>query len=406
MSLKGIHSGHVLGTAALLAPIAGVFAPLLIAPITIIAILGLLANHALHHGARFHSDRPLIAAVGILLSWAVISLFWTIDTQDAVAKSAVVVGVGVISCAALVLGPSLIEHERHALRRYVLAGVAGGFLLLFFELATSGTISQDVLGKAPIKYSPINMFNRTPSVLLLFVWPAVAILWRSWPLLAIGLIGLGFISAYLLPSTSASIAYTVGSVFFFIALSAPRGASLFLALAIAFGILTAPFLPRVAPVLDPATIRENTSSQNASLIHRLDIWAFTIKKIEERPLIGWGLNASRAIPGGDERYNLYGRDGRVIGQGDRLPLHPHNGALQIWLELGLPGAICFAALFGLAALRTVRQTERAGAAAALAAIATAAPIWLLSFGIWQTWWLAMLVLTAMLTTALVAPNRS
>lgn len=406
MWLKNIHSGHVLGIAALLAPTIGVFAPLLIAPLALIAVLGVLTQRVLSQGANPHSDKILIAIVCALLGWAAISLLWTVNDKDAIAKYAVVMGFGLLSAAALVFGPSLIEHERHALRRFVLIGIAAGFLFFFFEIATSGAISQGILGKVPFKDSTITLFNRTSSVLFLFVWPAVAVLWRSSPPVALGLIGIGFVAAYLLPSASALIGYSIGVAFFLISLPAPKGAGLFLALSIAFVILTAPFLPKVAPILDPATIRENSNSNNASYLHRLDIWKFTIRKIEERPLAGWGFNASRTIPGADERYEVKARDGQVIGQGNRLPLHPHNGALQVWLELGLPGAIGFAALFGIAALRTMRQTDNAGAAAALAAIATAAPIWLLSFGIWQTWWLAMLVLTSLLTAALIAPNRT
>lgn len=403
---KNIHSGHVLGAAALLAPTAGVFAPLLIAPIALVTILGLLAQRLLFQSPSAYSDRLFITVVCALLGWAGISLFWTIDLQDAVTKYVVVTGFSLLSAAALIFGPNLVEHERHTLRRFVLTGTVAGFLFFFFEMATSGIISQDVLGKVPFKDSTITLFNRTSSVLFLFIWPAVAVLWRSWPLLALGLIGIGFVAAYILPSASALIGYSIGVAFFFISLPAPKGASLFLALSVAFAILTAPFLPRIAPILDPATIRQSSNSNNASYLHRLDIWDFTIRKIEERPIAGWGFNASRVIPGADDHYELKARNGRVIGQGNRLPLHPHNGALQVWLELGLPGAIGFASLFGLAALRTMRQTDNAGAAAALAAIATAAPIWLLSFGVWQTWWLAMLVLTSLIIAALIAPSRT
>ena len=33
--------------------------------------------------------------------------------------------------------------------------------------------------------------------------------------------------------------------------------------------------------------------------HRLEIWHFAGQRIAERPLLGWGLDASRAIPGGN-----------------------------------------------------------------------------------------------------------
>ncbi len=52
------------------------------------------------------------------------------------------------------------------------------------------------------------------------------------------------------------------------------------------------------------------------------------------------------------------------------------------------------------------QADAAGRAAAVATLATAAPIWFLSFGIWQTWWLSVLILSTLLTVSLIAPERS
>ena len=79
-----------------------------------------------------------------------------------------------------------------------------------------------------------------------------------------------------------------------------------------------------------------------SVGHRLLIWDFAGKRIAERPLLGWGLDASRAIPGGKEL---------IRPDQKRLPLHPHDAALQVWLELGLPGAVLFALLLGWLWLR-------------------------------------------------------
>ena len=84
--------------------------------------------------------------------------------------------------------------------------------------------------------------------------------------------------------------------------------------------------------------------------HRLLIWSFAGDRIAERPLIGWGLDASRAIPGGDD----------PIRPGESwMPLHPHNAALQLWLELGVPGAVLFALLAALALARLAARSMAA-----------------------------------------------
>jgi O-antigen ligase len=83
-----------------------------------------------------------------------------------------------------------------------------------------------------------------------------------------------------------------------------------------------------------------------------------------------------------------------------MPLHPHNGALQLWLELGVIGALIGAALMlalGVAASRSAAPAAGAGM------LASAAVTGMLSFGLWQAWWVASLLL-AMVALALV-PRR-
>jgi len=108
----------------------------------------------------------------------------------------------------------------------------------------------------------------------------------------------------------------------------------------------------------------------ASWAARLHIWSFTVARIAEKPVLGWGLDASRAFPEG-------------------IPLHPHNGALQLWLELGLPGALIMAGLWALIFRAIARHIDErpAGAAVgtAVACLATGA----VSYGLWQEWWLAL-----------------
>lgn len=399
------HTGHVLGVAALLAPSMGVFAPNLVSPLAICTMVGLLVLRNANRENGIRSDPILFTIIASILGWSMVSLFWTINFSEALWKWAAIAGFALLATAALILAAPMAEHERHTLRRFVLSGIALGFVSFFVEMASDGAIVQNGFGKVPISGYVLGLFNLTPSFLFLFIWPAVGILWRTSPYLGLALLGLGAAAAVILPSASAAIGFISGVVFFFSSLLAPRGANLFVAATIAIGIVIAPFVPRIAPALAPAEIRSNSSSPNSSLLHRLDIWSFTIERIEERPLIGWGFNASRAVPDGGARYYVRDRSGQVVGQGDRLPLHPHNGALQIWLELGLPGAIAFAALFALVALRCNRQTDSPGMAAALAALATAGPIWLLSFGVWQTWWLSVLFLSALFTVSLIAPER-
>lgn len=134
----------------------------------------------------------------------------------------------------------------------------------------------------------------------------------------------------------------------------------------------------VALVLDHLHLVANGAPQvgKMSWAARLDIWRLAERLIEQKPFTGWGLDASRTIAG--------------------IPLHPHNAALQIWLELGLPGAAIAAVVFtwifyGIGELQA-EDPEMAGAAAG--AVAAYLVIGALSFGVWQEWWLGLGALTA------------
>jgi O-antigen ligase len=139
--------------------------------------------------------------------------------------------------------------------------------------------------------------------------------------------------------------------------------------------------------------------------HRLLIWSFAGDRIAERPLTGWGLDSSRAIPGGDEPI----RPGETW-----MPLHPHNAALQVWLELGAPGAVLFALLVATI-WGTLARVEWPGlfAAAAGGSLTIAFVGCFATYGIWQEWWLGtwsfslfLILVMARVAARAASPDRA
>ncbi len=145
------------------------------------------------------------------------------------------------------------------------------------------------------------------------------------------------------------------------------------------------FAPIVVALVGPALSGHALASGvgKASWAARLDIWRFTEGLIERKPLVGWGLDASRSFPG-------------------IIPLHPHDAALQLWLELGAPGAVLAALVwtFVFAGIARLYVRDRNLAAAATGAAIAYAVIGALSFGVWQEWWLALGALAAVVVTLL------
>ena len=153
------------------------------------------------------------------------------------------------------------------------------------------------------------------------------------------------------------------------------------AIAMVAFIAAAPII--LPPLAGVAALRHDAEEVKFSAWHRLEIWSFVGGKIAQKPVFGWGLDSSRVIPGGNAII-----PGAPSGQ-QWLPLHPHNAALQLWLELGAPGALLFA-LFVAWVWLALGNAPWAPlyAAATGSSLVTALIVGFSSYGVWQEWWIA------------------
>ncbi|HIB69448.1 MAG TPA: glycosyltransferase, partial [Phycisphaerales bacterium] len=124
------------------------------------------------------------------------------------------------------------------------------------------------------------------------------------------------------------------------------------------------------------------STPYENLRTRFKIWDFVGKRIAEKPLVGWGMNASRSIPGGSDTLPHL-TDPSPHMRISILPLHPHNVVLQWWLELGLIGAaIAAAAIISLVLGMTRWIKNNEVLAAGLALLAVVGAVSFMSYGAW------------------------
>jgi O-antigen ligase len=91
--------------------------------------------------------------------------------------------------------------------------------------------------------------------------------------------------------------------------------------------------------------------------------------------------------------------------GPGIQLHPHNNPLQIWMELGVIGAVAAAAFWVLALGRLSRPRPDL-AVAATAGCAAAYLLFGVNFGVWQEWWLALGALVPLLAAMNTAPREA
>jgi O-antigen ligase len=136
-----------------------------------------------------------------------------------------------------------------------------------------------------------------------------------------------------------------------------------------------------------------------SALHRVYIWNFVVGRIADKPLLGWGLDAARRMPGGQDIVTM-GENcpgGAPLFVGQKLPLHPHNAILQTWLELGAAGIVLGFGGLILTLGRVYARRRRVVAAVLVASSVAGTLVALVSYGVWQEWFLSSLMLAAAVT---------
>ena len=226
-------------------------------------------------------------------------------------------------------------------------------------------------------------FNQLAAALATFALPAAALLMcRRHRLAAAAAVAAMAVTVWSLEGTAAKT---------ILVLSLPAATAIYIwrrpaiRIAAALSVLAVVTAPLTFPRLEglPALVRAADSYKD-SAGHRLLIWSFVGDRIAERPFFGWGLDASRAIPGGQEE---------ILPARRWLPLHPHNAALQAWLELGAGGAALLALIVAALWMGLGRVSwPPLYVAAAGGSLAGTLVGSFGAYGLWQEWWLGAFAL--------------
>ena len=178
--------------------------------------------------------------------------------------------------------------------------------------------------------------NRGAVALALIAWPVTALLRArglGWTALALP-VALGLASLFL-ESAAATLGLAAGVAAVLLALCHRRAG---LAVTLAAGVLVFVAMPFAARKMhDHGWHRAEWLAASAQ--HRIEIWEFSVQRIAEKPLLGWGFDGSRHM---ESLYPDPSETGRVVAA-----LHPHSAPLQIMLELGAVGAVIALALLWL-----------------------------------------------------------
>ena len=381
------------GTAALAAaalvisPLA-VLAPLGLAPLQAALALILLAVAPRRVFAGVGRVLPLAVMVAALALWATVSASWSILPEHSLLEGLRFFAIGTGGLIVLSAALDLPPRAGKRIAQFTAAGVLLAILLLALERFDNFAVVRLLHGVGSDYPLLFTRYDRGVTTMVLVFWPALTAARKTWQ--GAVLVLCVFAAAWVMSSLASLLGLGAGVAAFALAYRFPRSVA---AALIATLLAAATVLPAVVPSYQSTVaFQERAPWFKQSGIHRLLIWRFTADRIAERPLLGWGMDASRELPGGHRDFTTT-LPGIKLSPGDEaLPLHPHDAALQWRVELGLPGtALCLAIIFwGLWHVGFKARMLPARRAAALGFAGTAMVIGLLSFGAWQAWWLSCL----------------
>jgi O-antigen ligase len=327
--------------------------------------------------------RPVV--IGLLLAftaWAVLCAAWSpYQAVEQGLKVALLVPVGLMFAAAATADADM--------RRLTAAGGLATVIVLIVLLAIEAGMDMPFNRAAQPDIDPgqlIRNVGRGAAFLVVVAWGAVA------SLFAVGGGARFGAAALVLAATAAislqfdqfanAVAFAAGLAAFMFAFALPRFGVLVVTGGLALWALIAPF---ATPLI--LSNQRLVDALPLSWAARAGIWDFVCARILEQPLIGHGLEASRAV---EDRIQVRELDMRGI------PMHPHSASLQIWYETGAIGAVLAATalLLGGSWLARAYGGDRTSAAAAAGTIAAAGVIANVSFGAWAEWWIATMFIAA------------
>lgn len=355
-------------------------------PLLIIALMSYPSFRMIVQHLKKVTLEPLGLSVLALLGWCCISLLWAEQPNPLT----LVRLIAVIALAFLL--PSLISMLDTASKKTLTYILIASFVfvlgILLIEGLTDAWLHRQIRPQdaAPREGEWVPYLEmvaaRGTAMLAPFSFLVATFISRTsnqrW--LGIGFVVLACIAAYMLPMEASGIAILVGATAYGITRWQPKIALKAIFLSCAAAMTLSPVA--ISNLINRAELDSFGIDVSRNEAQRLAIWEFTAGEVVKRPILGHGFDSSRVIGA---------RDNTVDGTNwQAMPLHPHNAFLQIWLELGFIGITltCFI-LWGMWQQLLKWSSDPKDLAIYAATWCAVLTIALISFGIWQYWWIAL-----------------
>lgn len=395
------RTGKMMAIALAFAPLLALIAPRAMAGYPLLIGLAAFISLAFLHKSLPSINRPaLIAACGIL-TLSLCSTLWAFSPEEALDRT--------IQTFPILLGLVLLISAAGNLDA---RAMASGIRLMPYILAFTGLImAMEYWLNYPVyrmlnnvdvtkKVNP-SLLNRGQIIMALTAFSAFATAWileKGWRrhILLASCIGTLAASAAFSSSQSAQMGLLAGALCMIIFPAEKNWAWRILILLIVGFLIALPWISYAAFVwADDINASKYFGNGGAYGAQRLEIWHFIAGKIFQHPLLGYGTEAARMMTFTTDKLYF---DSNTV-------LHPHDFGLQVWLEFGALGIVLASLMLGWiceAIHKTPLPVRRFILSAFIVTLAVAST----SYGMWQGWWLGLLILVAAYSVILTRISKS
>jgi O-antigen ligase len=340
-----------------------------------------------------------------LILWVMVSCLWSINFANSF-FSAVKFSTEFLLGILLIGNITKLDTNREKLERILIASLLASGIIFFIESLTGGKASiafKELIQKKETQVFLLHNLDRGMALLTLVSWVVISIFLKRGNRAAAFLLYFALLEGLSFSDNLAALVahFIAGGVFLLTRLTILRNPKIlsFLLLISSLSMIIFAFK------INPLKISEKNEVLPISAKHRLFIWNFVAKNSKEYPLLGIGFNSSKKFPVTDSQIiELFGQKLHP------LPLHPHNNILQVYFELGAIGLILYLSLACKYLLiigknyKTTSSRNKDLICSLYACFSVYFIIAMISYNVWQSWWLFSALWIAALYSMLIIPE--
>ena len=340
-----------------------------------------------------------------LILWVMVSCLWSINFVNSF-FSAVKFSTEFLLGILLIGNINKLDINREKLETILITSLLASGIIFFIESLTGGKASiafKELIQKKETQVFLLHNLDRGMALLTLVSWVVISIFLKGGNRAAAFLLYFALLEGLSFSDNLAALVahFIAGGVFLLTRLTILRNPKIlsFLLLISSLSMIIFAFK------INPLKISEKNEVLPTSAKHRLFIWNFVAKNSKEYPLLGIGFNSSKKFPVTDSQIiELFGQKLHP------LPLHPHNNILQVYFELGAIGLILYLSLackyLGIIGknYKTTSSRNKDLICSLYACFSVYFIIAMISYNVWQSWWLFSALWIAALYSMLIIPE--